>query len=132
MRRALGGEPGAARDVLTLNGGAAIYTGGGASTLAGGVALAQTLGADLIGINNRDLHTFKTDIATTEELLRDYSGPALIVGESGIETPEHIRRLDRAGARAFLIGESLLRGGAPRAALAPLTQALAPPGAASR
>src|SRR5208282_5357162 len=48
-------------------------------------ALAQTLGADLIGINNRDLHTFKTDIATTEELLRDYSGPALIVGESGIE-----------------------------------------------
>ncbi len=95
-------------------------------------ALAQTLGADLIGINNRDLHTFKTDIATTEDLLRDYSGPALIVGESGIETPEHIRRLDRAGARAFLIGESLLRGGAPRAALAPLTQALAPPGAASR
>jgi len=86
----------------------------------------------LIGINNRDLHTFKTDIATTEELLRDYSGPALIVGESGIETPEHIRRLDRAGARAFLIGESLLRGGAPRAALAPLTQALAPPGATSR
>ncbi len=41
LRRALGGEPGAARDVLTLNGGAAIYTGGGASTLAGGVAVAR-------------------------------------------------------------------------------------------
>jgi len=41
LRRALGGEPGAARDVLALNGGAAIYTGGGASTLAGGVALAR-------------------------------------------------------------------------------------------
>ena len=93
---------------------------------------ADTLGAGLIGINNRDLHTFKTDIATTEELLRDYHGSALIVSESGIETPEHIRRLDRAGARAFLIGESLLRGGAPRAALGRLTQALAPPGPASR
>ena len=95
-------------------------------------AQAQTLGAELIGINNRDLHTFKTDLATTEELLRDYRGPALIVGESGIETPEHIRRLDRAGARAFLIGESILRGGEPRVALTPLTQALDPPGAAKR
>lgn len=95
-------------------------------------AQADTLGADLIGINNRDLHTFTTDLATTEELSRDYRGSALIVGESGIETPEHIRRLDRAGARAFLIGESLLRGGAPRAALERLTQALAPPGPASK
>ncbi len=42
--------------------------------------------AELIGINNRDLHTFKTDIAVTEELLADYSGDALIVSESGIET----------------------------------------------
>ena len=93
---------------------------------------AQALGADLIGINNRDLHTFRTDIATTEELLRDYRGPALIVGESGIETPDDIRRLDRAGARAFLIGESLLRGGEPRTALARLAQALDQPGQASR
>jgi indole-3-glycerol phosphate synthase len=85
---------------------------------------ARAMGADLIGINNRDLHTFKTDIATTEKLLHDYHGTALIVSESGIETPEHIRRLDRSGARAFLIGESLLRDGEPRAALAPLTAAL--------
>ncbi len=85
---------------------------------------AVAIEADLIGINNRDLHTFKTDIATTEELLKGYSGTALIVGESGIETPEHIRRLYRAGARAFLIGESLLRDGNPAAALASLVGSL--------
>jgi len=85
-------------------------------------ALAQRCGVELIGINNRDLHTFKTDIAVTEELLRDYSGNALIVSESGIETPADIRRLHAAGARAFLIGESLLREGNPRAALSALVQ----------
>jgi indole-3-glycerol phosphate synthase len=83
-------------------------------------AIAQHLGARLIGINNRDLHTFKTDIAVTEELLKGYRGDALIVSESGIETPAQIRRLFEASARAFLIGESLLRGGAPREALSTL------------
>jgi indole-3-glycerol phosphate synthase len=81
---------------------------------------ASELGAELIGINNRDLHTFHTDVATTSELLRGYSGGALIVSESGIETPEHIRQLYAGGARAFLIGESLLRSGTPGAALTPL------------
>ena len=85
---------------------------------------AVAIDAELIGINNRDLHTFKTDLATTEELLSGYTGNALIVGESGIETPADIRRLYRAGARAFLIGESLLRAGRPGAALAPLVDAL--------
>jgi indole-3-glycerol phosphate synthase len=78
---------------------------------------AQRIGARLIGINNRDLHTFKTDIAVTEELLAGYRGDALIVSESGIETPGDIRRLYAAGARAFLIGESLLREGDPSRAL---------------
>ncbi|HUN57071.1 MAG TPA: indole-3-glycerol phosphate synthase TrpC [Candidatus Binataceae bacterium] len=86
--------------------------------------IAEQIGATLIGINNRDLHTFETDIATTEELLRDYRGTALIVSESGIDKPEDIRRLDASGARAFLIGESLLRGGKPREALASLVHAL--------
>jgi indole-3-glycerol phosphate synthase len=84
------------------------------------LARAEELGSPLIGINNRDLHTFKTDLATTSELLHGYDGAALIVSESGIEIPEHIRQLYAGGARAFLIGESLLRGGAPRAALAAL------------
>ena len=77
-------------------------------------------GAELIGINNRDLHTFRTDLATTSELVHGYRGSALLVSESGIETAEHIRQLYADGARAFLIGESLLRGGNPRVALAAL------------
>src|SRR5580704_11437580 len=67
-------------------------------------ALARRIGAELIGINNRDLHTFVTDLAVTEKLLANYHGDALIVAESGIGAPEDIRRLDAAGARAFLIG----------------------------
>ncbi|MGD0288631.1 MAG: indole-3-glycerol phosphate synthase TrpC [Candidatus Binataceae bacterium] len=91
--------------------------------------LARKVDAELIGINNRDLRTFKTDLATTENLLRGYDGDALIVAESGIETPADVRRLDAAGARAFLIGESLLRGGAPRDALAALANAFGATGA---
>ena len=87
-------------------------------------AQAVAINADLIGINNRDLHTFKTDLATTEDLLKDYAGSALIVAESGIETPADMRRLHRAGARAFLIGESLLREGKPLPALSELARSL--------
>jgi indole-3-glycerol phosphate synthase len=85
---------------------------------------ASGVGAELIGINNRDLHTFKTDIALSEELLWDYGGGSLIVSESGINTPDDIRRLYRAGARGFLVGESLLRGGEPRLRLSELCAAL--------
>lgn len=85
-------------------------------------ARAQALDARLIGINNRDLHTFKTDLATSEELLGDYRGAALIVSESGIETRADVERLSRAGASAFLIGESLLKGGRPGTAVAALTR----------
>jgi indole-3-glycerol phosphate synthase len=87
-------------------------------------ALARRIGAELIGINNRDLHTFVTDLAVTEKLLANYRGDALIVGESGISIAEDIRRLDAAGARAFLIGESLLRDGNPAAKLPELLGAL--------
>ncbi|MGH7780691.1 MAG: indole-3-glycerol phosphate synthase TrpC, partial [Candidatus Binataceae bacterium] len=84
---------------------------------------AARLGAGLIGINNRDLHTFVTDIAVTENLLAQYRGNALVVSESGIDSPDDIRRLYAAGARAFLIGENLLRGGSPRARLDALAHA---------
>jgi len=86
--------------------------------------LATRVGANLVGINNRDLHTFVTDIGVTERLLVEYQGSAVVVSESGIDTPEDIRRLHRAGAEAFLIGESLLRGGNPRARVAELMSAL--------
>src|SRR5579885_2081634 len=88
---------------------------------------AQRIGARLIGINNRDLHTFKTDIAVTEQLMAACRGDALVVSESGIETPADIRRL--SGAGAFLIGESLLRGGEPARQLRALAAALAGSGA---
>jgi indole-3-glycerol phosphate synthase len=87
-------------------------------------ALAQKIRAELIGINNRDLHTFVTDIAVTERLLTDYKGDAMIVTESGIDSSDDIRRLDAAGARAFLIGEGLLKGGEPALKLRELMGAL--------
>jgi indole-3-glycerol phosphate synthase len=87
-------------------------------------ALARRLGSGLIGINNRDLHSFVTDIAVSERLLRGYDGDALIVSESGIETERDIIRLATAGARAFLIGESILRGGEPGRKLGELVRAL--------
>lgn len=86
--------------------------------------VAERVGAEIVGINNRDLHTFVTDLAVTERLLAGYSAKALVVAESGIDKPADIRRLDRAGARAFLIGESLLRGGRPRTRLHELCAAL--------
>jgi indole-3-glycerol phosphate synthase len=89
----------------------------------GEFALAGKIGSGLVGINNRDLHTFVTDIAVTERLLAGYSGDAVIVTESGIDSPGDIRRLVAAGARAFLIGESLLRGVAPGAKLGELINA---------
>jgi len=87
---------------------------------------AERVGAALVGINNRDLHTFETSLSTTEELLAGYAGGALIVAESGIDSPGDIRRLARAGAHAFLIGESLLRGGRPRERLGEMVNAFGP------
>jgi indole-3-glycerol phosphate synthase len=75
--------------------------------------LAEKIGTGLVGINNRDLHTFVTDIAQTERLLDGYKGEAVIVTESGINSAADMRRLDASGAHAFLIGESLLREGTP-------------------
>jgi indole-3-glycerol phosphate synthase len=63
----------------------------------------------LIGINNRSLRTFVTDLSTTERLAELIPGNRVIVAESGINTRSDILRLQRAGARAFLVGESLMR-----------------------
>lgn len=76
---------------------------------------ALAAGATLIGVNNRDLKTFKVDMATTERIAtRLFSGPgtnhaALLVAESGIHTRADVLRLKRGGARAILVGESLMR-----------------------
>jgi indole-3-glycerol phosphate synthase len=71
------------------------------------VALAS--GAALIGINNRDLRTFHTDLAVTERLAPRVAGRALVVAESGIFGPADTLRLARSGARGYLVGESLMR-----------------------
>ena len=70
---------------------------------------ASGLQSRLIGINNRDLRSFRTDLATTERLAPLAPEGALLVGESGIATHEDCARLARAGVRAFLVGESLMR-----------------------
>ncbi len=73
------------------------------------MARAAGLGATLVGINNRDLRSFVTDLAVTERLAPLAPDGALLVAESGIFTPQDAARLARAGARAMLVGESLMR-----------------------
>jgi indole-3-glycerol phosphate synthase len=97
---------------------------------------ALAIGAELIGVNNRDLKTFKVDLSTTERLAailnrrtgvspvsdqkkgngdRQDACPALLVAESGIHTRADVERLAKCGAGAILVGESLMRGGDIRA-----------------
>jgi len=73
------------------------------------VRRAMALGTTMIGVNNRDLRTFTTDLATTERLAEHIPPSHLIVTESGIFTPADSARLELAGARAMLVGESLMR-----------------------
>ncbi|HEY5648644.1 MAG TPA: indole-3-glycerol phosphate synthase TrpC [Nitrospiria bacterium] len=65
--------------------------------------------AGLIGINNRDLTTFKTDLETTFRLLKTLSGERMTVSESGIGTRKDIQRLEDAGVAAVLIGETFMK-----------------------
>jgi indole-3-glycerol phosphate synthase len=69
---------------------------------------AVSIGADLIGINNRDLATFTTDLETTLRLLESVPGDVVVVSESGIRTRADVERLGAAGVDAILVGESLL------------------------
>ena len=73
------------------------------------MARAARLDATLVGVNNRSLRTFEVDLANTETLARLAPGNALLVTESGIFTPADVTRLERSGATAMLVGESLMR-----------------------
>ena len=70
---------------------------------------ALALKSPLLGVNNRNLKTFETDLATTERLAARIPEGKDLVAESGLFTPEDLGRLAKVGARRFLIGESLMR-----------------------
>jgi len=63
----------------------------------------------LIGVNNRNLKTMVTDLATTEELATMVPQDRILVSESGLNSPKDLLRMSKAGANCFLIGESLMR-----------------------
>ena len=77
------------------------------------VEAAVEAGAEVIGINNRDLHSLEVDLETTFELLADVPAGTVVVAESGITLNEDVERLERAGVDAILVGEALMRADDP-------------------
>ncbi len=74
------------------------------------LAVAHSIGADLIGVNNRDLRTFEVSLDTSRRLIDDKRG-ALFVSESGLSTAAELAELRSLGYDGFLIGETFMRGG---------------------
>jgi indole-3-glycerol phosphate synthase len=81
---------------------------------------ALAIGADVVGVNNRDLRDFSIDLARTESLLEEIPPGVTVVSESGIGDSGQLRRLQERGVDAVLVGESLMRSADPEAALAVL------------
>src|SRR5256886_13394852 len=67
-------------------------------------------GAQIIGINNRQLTTFDVDLAVTEKICREVPDEIILVSESGIKTPRDVARVKACGVDAILVGEALMRG----------------------
>ena len=86
----------------------------------GELGQALELGPRLIGINNRDLHTFDTTLAPTLDLLHEIPSDVLVVTESGIRTRADVKQMRRAGGNAFLVGEAFMRAPEPGEKLAEL------------
>jgi indole-3-glycerol phosphate synthase len=82
---------------------------------------ALAVGADVIGINNRNLDDFNVDIETTVELLTDVPAGKAVVSESGYARREQLDELERIGVDAVLMGETLMRAGDPEALIRDLT-----------
>ena len=75
------------------------------------------LGAEIIGVNNRDLRDFTVDIERTGALMGQIPGDVIVVSESGISSPAQLQSLHSAGVQAVLVGETLMRAADPAAAL---------------
>jgi indole-3-glycerol phosphate synthase len=86
--------------------------------------IALAAGADLIGVNNRNLKTLKIDLATSERLAGLMPKGVTFVAESGLESREDFARMSALGAEAVLVGSALMRTGDPGARLADLTAGL--------
>ncbi len=80
------------------------------------------VGAEIIGINSRDLKTFKTDLKVAETMIQTIPDTHVKIAESGINTADDIKNLLRTGASGFLIGESIMREADPGEALAKLIE----------
>jgi indole-3-glycerol phosphate synthase len=74
-------------------------------------------GARIIGVNNRDLQTFRTSLETSERLIAEAARDRIMISESGLQDPNSLRHLRALGFRGFLIGEALMRAPDPEAAL---------------
>jgi indole-3-glycerol phosphate synthase len=72
---------------------------------------------DLIGVNNRNLNTFETSLATSERLQKMLDGDQLLVTESGIRTVDDVKRMQNSGINTFLVGEAFMREDDPGQAL---------------
>src|SRR5438270_10449311 len=84
---------------------------------------ALTAGACIVGVNNRNLHTLEVHTETSLELVEMIPNDRIAVSESGLRSPEDLRKLRASGFDAFLIGESLMREADPGAALGRLIAA---------
>ncbi len=84
---------------------------------------ALNAGAKLIGVNNRDLRTFRVSLNTSERLIAEAPRHRMMVSESGLHDPRSLRRLQELGFRGFLIGEALMREPDPTTALRDLLTA---------
>jgi len=84
-------------------------------------AAAVEAGAQIIGVNHRDLRTFAIDLSLTERLRRIIPDHLILISESGIHSPDDARRMKDAGADAILVGEELMRASDPAARIKELT-----------